>query len=421
MKVSKMRKNIWLLLLIGVELLHSESLSIQESIALTIKNHPDVKTFMLRIQQAKEGYAIAKADNRPQINFSATYNPTQTYVLPMNGSFNTVNRDGWNVGVSIRQKIWDFEKTSALIEATKVDEDIAQFSLEEIKSLLAYKVKSLYKLMVVQQDAIYVRERDLETKEAFYAQAEALVKQGLKTKADSYRFRSSVYMAKERLSSAQTLFKKVKYSLSLYMGKSISDDVILDKNILKETLAFDANLEEEILTLNPKIKMDNLAVKKSQLIHKSTQKANYGSIDILSSNTHLDTLNSYNSNYVGLTYSVPIYSGGRMNAQEQEAKIKYQIANEQQDSDLIALKEELHGLIMDIEQYETTIKARKSALASAKKAQEVIEARYKEGLSTYMEVLDNTTELLDANLALLQAYYSKSLAYDRVEYLKGEL
>ncbi|SFV75194.1 outer membrane efflux protein [hydrothermal vent metagenome] len=110
-----------------------------------------------------------------------------------------------------------------------------------------------------------------------------------------------------------------------------------------------------------------------------------------------------------------------MNAQEQEAKIRYQIANEQQDSDLIALKEELHGLIMDIEQYETTIKARKSALASAKKAQEVIEARYKEGLSTYMEVLDNTTELLDANLALLQAYYSKSLAYDRVEYLKGEL
>ena len=85
-----MKKNIWIVLLIGVELLHSESLSLQESIALTIENHPNVKTFMLRIQQAKEGYAIAKADNHPQINFSATYNPTQTYVLPMNGSFNTV-------------------------------------------------------------------------------------------------------------------------------------------------------------------------------------------------------------------------------------------------------------------------------------------------------------------------------------------
>jgi outer membrane protein TolC len=376
---------------------------------------------MLRIQQAKEGYAIAKADNRPQVNFSATYNPTQTYVLPANGSFSTVDDDGWNVGITMRKKIWDFEKTSTLIEATKVDEDIAKLSLEELKSLLAYKVKSLYKLMVVQQDSIHVRERDLETKEAFYAQAEALVRQGLKTKADSYRFRSSVYVAKERLSSAQTLFRKAKYSLSLYMEKPISDEVILDKNVLNDTLVFDRALEEKVLTLNPKIQKDTLAVKKSKLLHHSIKQANYGSFDVFSNRVHFETLNSYNSNYVGLTYSVPIYSGGRMTAQEQEAKIGYQIANEQQDSDRMALKEELHGLMMDIEQYKITIEARKSAIMSAKRAEEVIEARYKEGLTTYMEVLDNTTELLDAELALLQAYYSKSLAYDRVKYLKGAL
>jgi hypothetical protein len=53
-----MKKNIWLLLLIGVELLHSESLRLQESIAQTIENYPDVKTFILRIQQAKEGFML---------------------------------------------------------------------------------------------------------------------------------------------------------------------------------------------------------------------------------------------------------------------------------------------------------------------------------------------------------------------------
>ena len=139
-----MKKNVWLLLLIGVELLHSESLRLQESIAQTIENHPDVKTFMLRIQQAKEGYAIAKADNRPQVNFSATYNPTQTYVLPANGSFSTLDDDGWNVGITVRKKIWDFEKTSTLIEATKVDEDITKLSLDIIlkKSRSLYDVRS---------------------------------------------------------------------------------------------------------------------------------------------------------------------------------------------------------------------------------------------------------------------------------------
>jgi outer membrane protein TolC len=142
---------------------------------------------------------------------------------------------------------------------------------------------------------------------------------------------------------------------------------------------------------------------------------------MLSTHTHFNTLNSYDANYMGLSYTVPIYTGGRMTAQEQQAKIGYQIANEQHDSDIMALKEEFHSLISDITQYETTIEARKSALASAQRAQEVINARYKEGLTTYIEVLDNTTELLNAKLALLQSYYSKSLAYDRVTYLKGKL
>jgi len=200
----------------------------------TLQNHPDVKTFTFKMQQSHTRYKSAFSDYLPQVNLSAEYNPTQTYALPVNGKFQTVNDIGWNVGASLKQKIWDFSKTSSKINASKLDEDISKLSLKDLKVLLAWKVKSLYELMVVQKEAIKVRETDLHSKEAYYEQAKALYKQGLKTQADTSRFLSAVYLAKDNLAIAKATFNKAKNSLSLYMGEKIADDVELQNNVIKK-------------------------------------------------------------------------------------------------------------------------------------------------------------------------------------------
>jgi outer membrane protein TolC len=51
----------------------------------------------------------------------------------------------------------------------------------------------------------------------------------------------------------------------------------------------------------------------------------------------------------------------------------------------------------------------------------VLDGRYKEGLSTYIEVLDASSLVLDAKLGLLEAYYEKTLSIDRIDYLKGKI
>jgi outer membrane protein TolC len=87
----------------------------------------------------------------------------------------------------------------------------------------------------------------------------------------------------------------------------------------------------------------------------------------------------------------------------------------------MALKEELRSLIIDIKRYSKTVKAKKAQLVSARSTLKVLEARYKEGLATYIEVLDSTTLVLNAKLGVLEAYYSRSLALDRIDYLKGKI
>ncbi len=420
-----MKKGLLLINLLFINLLFvsglcADTLTLQESIDKTLLNHPDIKSFMLKINQSEKSYNAAFADYLPQVNLQAEYNSLQTYTLPVNGVFNTIDDNGWGVGVSLKQKIWDFSKTSSKIKASKLDEEISQLSLQDAKALMAYKVKSLYGLMVVHNEAIRVRKKDLETKKAYYAQAKALVKQGLKTDADASRFLSSVYVAKDNLAIAIAAHEKAKTALSLYIGEKIKNDTELEYDIITKEYNFDADVEKEILESNYQIQIDTQNIAKNTLLHKSAQASHYGSFDAVASYNHLDTLNSYDSKLIGITYNVPLYSGGRTSAETQKARIGIRLAQEQKASKILALKEEISTLLIDIQRYNKTIEAKQAQENSANQTKKVLEARYKEGLSTYIEVLDSTALVLNAKLGVLEAYYSKSTAINRIEYLKGK-
>ncbi len=402
--------------------LFAQTLGLKECIDKTLKNHPDVKTFMLKIEQSKKSYKSANADNLPQVNLQGGYNITQTYPITVNNTFKTIDDNGWSIGVNLKQKLWDFSKTKYKTEAFKKDEDISKLSLKQTEALLVFKVKSLYESMVVQKEAIGVREKDIEAKKALHEQAKALVRQGLKTKADESRFLSALYNAKSSLQTAKSLYKKAKDSLSLYIGETIPDDITLQRESIKKKLNPSLQSVNSIVKENYQLKIDAVNIEKNRLLHKSSNAAKYGSIDAIASYNRIGTLqDDYDSKLLGITLNIPLYSGGRLKAESQKAKIAYLIAKEKKSSEILNLKDEIEGLITDIKRYNATIKAKKEEIISANETKKVIEGRYRVGLATYTEVLDAVSTVLNAKLSLLEAYYSKSVAIDRLEYLKGKI
>jgi len=414
-------KKIFLSSLLLFSMLNAATLTLRESIDTTLQNYPDMKSLQMKMRQSRLSHRSAAADYLPQVNFNGQYNFTQTYVFPVNGAFHTQDDTGWNVGVNLKQKVWDFSKTTSKIDASKKDEDISKLSLMDFKALLAYKVKSFYKLMVVQREALNVRKKDLEAKKAYYAQAEALVKQGLKTTADASRFLSSVYNAEDNLAIAQASFDKARNSLSLYMDRKIDENVTLENAVLQENFNANKDVEKEVLASNYTLKIDNKNIEKNILLHKSAKAEHYGSIDAIASYNHFDTLNTYDATTAGVVVNIPLYSGGRVSAEAQKMEISAQISKEQKRSQELALKEELGNLLLDIKRYNKTIDAKKAQLDSAQETKKVLDGRYKEGLATYIEVLDATSQVLGAKLGLLEAYYSRALSIDRIQYLKGKI
>ncbi len=414
-------KRIFFSSLLLFSMLKAETLTLQESIDATLQNYPDVQSLQLKMRQSKLSHRSAVGDYLPQVNLSGQYNVIQTYVLPVNGSFHTKDDVGWNIGVNVKQKLWDFGKTASKIDVSKQDEAISKLSLMDFKALLAYKVKSFYILMVVQREALNVRKKDLEAKKAYYAQAKALVKQGLKTTADASRFLSAVYNAENNLAIAQASFDKARNSLSLYMGKKIDENVTLENAVLQKSFNANTDIEKEVLASNYTLKIDNKNIEKNILLHKSAKAEHYGSIDAIASYNHFDTLNIYNTTTAGIVINIPLYSGGRISTEAQKIEISAQISKEDKRSRKLALKEELDNLLLDIKRYNKTIAAKKAQLYSAKETEKVIDGRYKVGITTYIELLDATSQVLSAKLGLLEARYSRVLSIDKIQYLEGKI
>lgn len=399
-------------------LLLADMLTLEESITKALNNYPNIKIFQLKVQQSKSDLDNAKSDNLPQVNLQANYNISQTYVFPANGQFNTLNDNGWNAGLFLKQKIWDFSKTTHKIEAFKIEEDISKLSLEEQKALLIYQVKSLYNLLIVQKEAIDVREKDIEVKEAYYQQALAFVKHGLKTNADASRFLSSIYIAKENLAQSQSAYEKTKNALSLYIGEKIDNNIQLENRLLDVTTAIPS--EDEILDTNYQLKISNRNISKNITLHKSAKASYYGSIDAIASYNHIDTLNSYNSKFVGVSLTVPLYNGGKISSEVQKSAIGVQIANEQKEATILALKKEILDSYSNIKEYRTTIEAKEVELQSSQETTKLLEGRYKNGLTTYIEVLDAISLERDIKLGLLNTKYKLNNAIYKLQYLQGK-
>jgi outer membrane protein TolC len=203
------------------------------------------------------------------------------------------------------------------------------------------------------------------------------------------------------------------------MGEKIDANIELEESLLKNKKSMKA-YDKNLLSENTELKIQDQNIQKNIFLHKSANASHYGSIDAVASYTHFDSLNPYDAGTVGVVLSVPFYSGGNISAGEQIASIAINKSKEQRNAKLLELQDEVNGLFIDIERYENTLVAKQAQLEAAKSTQEVLNARYKEGLTTYIELLDATTFLLASELGLLEAYYSRSMAENRIKYLTGK-
>lgn len=109
---------------------------------------------------------------------------------------------------------------------------------------------------------------------------------------------------------------------------------------------------------------------------------------------------------VGLSFSLPLYSGGSVTSQVKQAQYAYVSASEQLESAHRTAVRTVRSSFNNVNASISSINAYKQAVVSAQSSLDAMEAGYQVGTRTIVDVLDATTTLFNARQQLSDARYN---------------
>jgi len=387
-------------------------------------NDPLVLKATAQYMIAQEDIESVRALLLPQINAYGGYTKSEsesepfTALLPI-GTVVSTNTDSMNYGVRLDMQLYHHDSWLRLAISKKAAHR-SDISLQSAKQELITRVSQAYfNLLSARDDLEFATaekiaiERQLEQTKQRYsvgltaitdvheAQAqydtavssEILAENGIYTAEEALRVITNVYPRELNILDTGLFSTSRPVPDSADEWQKIAEARNL--NLLSQKVAVD-------------IAKENISISRSGHYPTIDLNGSYGSNQRDSETDGFDPTSSpyLNSYSVGVTLSVPIYSGGSVNSAVNKAQQSY--VSSSQD---LALTH--RGVVRDTRNaYNTVIaavsatKAFKQSVVSATKALEATEAGFEVGTRTIVDVLDSTRNLYNAKRNLSKTRYA---------------
>lgn len=406
-----------ILIFLTLQTLFGKTLSLQEAIDATLLTHPDAKLALYQLNMAYETLGITKAATYPELSVNAEYYPSKTLVSQNNGNFVTRDHFSTHLDVTMTYTLWDFGRTQKRINAAQQDAESALALNENAKALLGEKVWQAYYSLAYLQRVNTANALSLAFYQALYDQSRQMKTVGLKTEADSERFYASLLDAKDLLETSRNEERKYTHLLSMLTG-FLEQDIRIEDDFtaLSHTTlpSFpDTKWRQMLKEYNAELEALGAKIKQSQSLYESSKAENYGTILFAGSLGSDTSISSYSSNQIGIKASIPLLTGGRISHQIEKDRVGILVAEEALRARELTLWQELYEAILDTKRLDTTIEAKQMAAQALSKTVAITQGRYKEGLATYIEVLEAQHAYDNATIAQSAAMLQKiaSLAH----------
>ncbi len=170
-------------------------------------------------------------------------------------------------------------------------------------------------------------------------------------------------------------------------------------------LALDKNLQLHSARITKDIAKEQIDLAKTG--HEPTLDLGAG---LQTSNTDykLDSISGGNDNQanIGLTFKLPIYSGGATSSKVKQAQYNYVAASELLEKNFRSVQSTVRSSYNNVNASIGSVRAYSQSVISADSALKATEAGYEVGTRTIVDVLDSTRKLYDAKQKLSAARYN---------------
>ncbi len=401
------------------------ALTIDEAVKKTLKTHPTAQIATLQYESTVEASKSAHSAFLPRLDANMAYYPTRTYVMPVGGQFSTKQNDGFHADVTGTYSVWDFGRSRERYTSALHLQEGADSTKKLTQNELIEKVWNQYYGVAATASLIDTAEASVKFYESQFKQALNMRKNGLKTEADELRFKASLLEAQDRAGRAKIDYDKASLSLGILMG---SDDFVrvdqstLDQRceaLMLQNISIE-NLRQALRDNNPQLKGLRSSIHSAKDLSDAASHEKYGNVALVGSYGYDDSLSTYDSYQAGVVGSIPLYDGGKLSAEAQKSRIAYTIAQKEFENTERLLWQEVYGAYRDFKRADESIKSKESVIEATAKSLQLITGRYRQGLATYVDVLESQSTLDTAKSELAQVKYQKISAYAQMQKLLNQ-
>lgn len=392
-------------------------LTLDEALRTAAERQPQ-----LRQAQANTSAANARVDQNfssllPQVSANLTYQRS----LSEGGTVSTttpsgfISREGFNVGASVSQLLWDFGRTTGRWRSAQQSAQAQRETEHQTLVDVLANVQTAYFNVLAQQALVQVAQETLENERARLGQVNAQVQVGTRPEIDLLQQRTAVANAQVQLIQARNNAATSKAQLNQAMGlEGPTDHAVQEVGVGPvegEALAVDA-LVDTALQGRPELAASEHQLRAQELQLSSTRGGYWPrlSASVSGSQAGADPakLQWGLNGQVGLSW--PLFEGGITRAQVREQQANLSGLQAQRDALRQQVRLEVERAQLAVNAARESESAAEEALTNARERLRLAEGRYRAGVGNIIELSDAQLSATNAAVQRVQATYNLATA-----------
>lgn len=414
-------------------------LTLEQAIDLALKNNYDIRLAQNDAAITANDYAYANFAFAPRVNGTLTkvWNRTQTKQEFLNGSkrdTSGIRQTNLTGNVNLAWTLFDGLKMFATRQRLEAVRNLGELAVkDQLVNTIANVIAGYYNIVQQKQQLRNIAEQ-MSISEERVKLSDAKFTTGLGPKTDWLQSKVDYNAQKAAHLRQQTLIEQSKATLNQLMDVEVANTEydVQDSIPLNMDLAY-GQLRQEIMQKNTglKVAQQNLTVSQLQL---KESKGDYFPVINFNSAYNYTRVNSnaatntfspiYNQNGVlsyGFSATVPIFNGLNVKRQVRNARLNVDYQQLSLDNTRTQVDLSLINAFKDYEYYKTAVILEEENMLLARENVTVALERFKQGVSTTIELREAQQSLEDGFFRLINARYNIKLAETQLLRLNGML
>lgn len=415
----------------------AQKLSRAEAVALALRTNPDTIKAAEQINYLAGRVLEARADALPEVNLHTNFtryadpsmlnSPGFDQLPPeFQGSFEPRGSNLWEYSADFKQALYSF-KLGKAIRVAKMAHSMGQEELRRARQQVALDTVTAYNRLLFANDKLRVAQDSVERKEKHLDMTRNQRAAGVATEIEVYR--TEVDLANDRagLLRAQGEIEMARAQLNALMLRPIDAPVeptdTLDIRSMAVTLdgiivkAVASRPELATSRITEKIRGELVGIARAEGLPTLDFAGNWG----IASRLTYDLVNWEHRKWsAAVMLKIPVFQGFRTTGRVMQAKAELEKSRQDTKAMENQVRLQAQEAFTRLTVAERLVIAAQLNVKQAQKNVEMIQANYKYGAATYLDVIDAQSALVAAQNNLLEGLHEHADARASIRYIMGE-